>query len=210
MPIIARTNTTLGPTPGKGLGLQRFSLPVWQNHPLHGQKWIWIQVDQSRWWCLHSLASSIWCCCCQIQNVLMLLPFQRCSWAESGSTPANTIYFAHSNISQAQEQEEETNCMQHKINHLSPSTSSSKLGRLLSFFLFYSSEEAGLYTWYKCGSRRTMMGCIKEMIACLPGHCVRPRTKDLLGVRTVVVVAAEWRLEVPPRREFLQKLRIQR
>lgn len=40
MPISARTNTTLGPTPGKGSGLQRFFLPVWPNHPLHGQKWI--------------------------------------------------------------------------------------------------------------------------------------------------------------------------
>ncbi len=39
--------------------------------------------------------------------------------------------------------------------------------------------------------RARMMGCIKEMTACLPGHCVRPRTKDLLGVRTVVVAAAE-------------------
>jgi hypothetical protein len=50
-------------------------------------------------------------------------------------------------MSQAQEQEEETNCMQNKINHLSPTTTiTSKLGRLSFFFLFYSSEEAGLYT----------------------------------------------------------------
>jgi hypothetical protein len=46
--------------------------------------------------------------------------------------------------------------MQHKISHLSPTTTSNKLGRLLFFFLFYSSEEAALYTWYKCASRRTV------------------------------------------------------